>query len=133
MHPRKHPLNGEDVGPASQSYYSTAVRADAGPLLFVAGQVAWDENHKILYEGDIKGQTRHVLERIATIVGASGGTMDDLVNLMVFTTDMRWFEDIAEVRRDYFTAPGPASTMVEVAALALPGLLIEMHCVAVVG
>jgi len=72
-----------------------------------------------------------VLENIRTILRAEGADLANLVKVTVFTTDIRHFDAIAEVRRRYFTDNLPASTMVEVSKLAQPDFLIEIEGVAV--
>lgn len=67
--------------PPFRRYYSNAVRATAGDLLFVSGQVAWDEEGQVVCAGDGPGQTRKVFENLATILGAHGATLDDLVKI----------------------------------------------------
>ena len=62
---------------------------------------------------------------------AEGGDLHNLVKVTVYTTDMRYFDAISEVRRRYFTSDLPTSTIVEVARLAQPDLLIEIESVAV--
>ena len=103
----------------------------AGNMVFVSGQVAFDAQQQIVGLGDIKAQTRQVLENIKAVLEEAGATMDDVVKVTVFITDMGHFPQIHEVRAQYFKDDYPASTMVEVKALAHPDLLIEMEAVAV--
>ena len=104
----------------------------AGNMVFVSGQVAFDSQQQIVGVGDIKAQTRQVLENIKAVLDEAGATFDDIVKVTVFITDMGHFPQIHEVRAQYFTGDFPASTMVEVRALAHPDLLIEMEAIAVV-
>jgi reactive intermediate/imine deaminase len=108
------------------------VRVSAGPLLFVAGQIATDVEGRIVGVGDLRAQARQVLENIRAIVRAHGADMQDVVNVTVYVTDMRAFHDIADIRLEYFPHDGPASAIVEVARLALPEILIEISAVAAV-
>ena len=129
---RKTALNPAGVAPPLKGYYSNAVRVDAGPLLFIAGQIAVDAQGKIVGVGDLRAQARQVLENIRTILRANGADTDDVVNVTVYVTDMRVFHDIADIRLEYFPANGPASAIVEVSRLALPELLIEISAIAAV-
>ena len=104
-----------------------------GNMVYVSGQVAFNAQQEIVGVGDIKAQTRQVMENIKAVLDEAGATFDDVVKVTVFITDMGHFPQIHEVRADYFTVGSyPASTMVEVRALAHPDLLIEMEAVAVV-
>jgi 2-iminobutanoate/2-iminopropanoate deaminase len=103
---------------------------NARTTLYLAGQLARDENGQTVGVGDIRAQTAKVIENIRTILRAEGGDLRNLVKVTVYTTDMRYFDAIAEVRRRYFTDDLPTSTIVEVSKLAQPDLLIEIEAVA---
>ena len=93
---------------------------NATTTLYIAGQLARDENGQTVGVDDIRAQTAKVIENIRTILRAEGGDLHNLVKLTVYTTDMRYFDAIAEVRRRYFTSDLPTSTIVQVARLAQP-------------
>ena len=112
--------------------YSSGVEAPAGRTVYVSGQVAFDAEGNVVGEGDIELQTETVLEHVKTVVEEAGGSMEDIVKVTVFITDMGLYDDIHEVRRRYFEEPFPASSMVEVSALIDPRLLIEIEAIAVV-
>ena len=101
-----------------------------GQTIYVAGQLPYDGDGNLVGIGDIKAQTRRVFENIKKIVEAGGGTMDDVVKLTVFVTDVRYREPYGEVRSEFFGPNPPASTLVQIANLALPGALIEIEAVA---
>jgi len=103
-----------------------------GNTIYVAGQLPYDKDGTLVGLGDIHAQTRRVLENVRKIVTAGGGTMDDVVKLTVFVTDVRFREPYAEVRSEFFGPNPPASTLVQIANLAIPGALIEIEAVAVV-
>jgi reactive intermediate/imine deaminase len=103
-----------------------------GNTIYVAGQLPYDKDGTLVGLGDIRAQTRRVLENVRTIVTAGGGTMDDVVKLTVFVTDVRFREPYAEVRSEFFGPNPPASTLVQIANLAIPGALIEIEAIAVV-
>jgi len=123
--------NPTQLGMPYRPYSSLGVRVTAGPLLFVSGQVAWDKNYKVVGIGDVRKQTVQVLKNIKVVLKDNGATLDDIVKMTVFVTNMAYFEDVAQVRNQYFPNQGTASTMVEVSHLALPELLIEMDAIAV--
>lgn len=101
-----------------------------GQTIYVAGQLPYDGNGNLVGLGDIKAQTRRVFENVRKIVEAGGGTMDDVVKLTVFVTDVRFREPYGEVRTEFFGPNPPASTLVQISNLAVPGALIEIEAVA---
>jgi reactive intermediate/imine deaminase len=103
-----------------------------GNHIYVAGQLPYDKDGTLVGKGDIKAQTRRVFEQIRKIVEAGGGTMNDVVKITVFVTDIRYREPYAEVRTEFFGANPPASTMVQISNLAIADALIEIEAVAVV-
>ncbi|HYB11478.1 MAG TPA: RidA family protein [Alphaproteobacteria bacterium] len=130
--PRKAAMNPEGVAKPLKPHYSNAVRVTAGPLLFVAGQVAVDPEGKIIGKGDLRVQAVQVLENIRLILRAHAADMEDVVSVTVYVTDIRAFNEIADIRLRYFPKDGPASAIVEVSRLALPELLVEISAVAAV-
>ena len=102
-----------------------------GNAIYVSGQVAVDSEGKVIGKGDMKVQTRQALENVKTVLQAAGATLQDVVKVTVFLTDISRLMETHEVRAQYFSEPVPASTAVEVKALAFPDLLIEIEAVAV--
>ncbi len=82
--------------------------------------------------GDIEAQTRQVCENIKSAVETAGGTMEDICRVDVYVRNIEHFEQIHKVRREYFKAPAPASTMVEVTKMVSPDYLIEINAIAVI-
>jgi 2-iminobutanoate/2-iminopropanoate deaminase len=131
--PRTEITSSKLPAPMRGGAFSSGVEAPAGRTIYVSGQVSMDAAGNIVGEGDIELQTATVLEHVKTVVEEAGGDMQDVVKVTVFITDMGLYDEIHEVRRRYFQAPYPASSMVEVSALVDPRLLIEIEAVAVVG
>lgn len=129
---RKRTSNPKAVAPPLKGYYSNAVRVSSGPLLFVSGQIALDKDGKLVGKGDLRAQAVQVLENIRLILKAHKAAMADVVQVTVYVTDMRAFDEIADIRMRYFPKDGPASAIVEVAKLALPEVMIEIAAVATV-
>lgn len=114
-------------------HFAQAVVAEAtGRMLFISGMTARNAEGGITGLGDIAAQTRQVCENVKAAVEEAGGTLDDIVRVDVYVTDMRHFDTIHEVRREFFTGPPPASTMVEISKFSRPGYEIEMSAIAVV-
>ena len=119
-----------DVPAPLKPHYSNSIRTEAGPLLFISGLISMDADGNIVGEGDIRAQATQTLENIRKVVEANGGSMADIVQVTVYVTDITAFSSISDIRESYFPKDGPASAIVEVGALALPELLIEISAVA---
>ncbi|MEV0290439.1 RidA family protein [Kribbella sp. NPDC050820] len=113
--------------------FSQATTVEAtGRMVFVSGMTARRPDGSIAGVGDIREQTRQVIENVQAAVRAAGGTLADVCRVDVYVRNMEDFAKIHEIRAQYFTEPLPASTMVEVSKLAHPDYLIEISAVAVV-
>ena len=116
--------------PEPISHYTDAVRA--GDLLFVSGCVPVDGEGKLVGAGDVVAQARQVFANIGAILAAAGSRPEDVVKVTVFLTDIDERPEINPVRQEFFGDARPASTLVEVSRLAVPGARIEIEAVAVV-
>jgi 2-iminobutanoate/2-iminopropanoate deaminase len=113
-------------------HFSQAIVAEArGRLVFISGMTARRADGSIAGIGDVEAQTRQVCENIKAAVEEAGGTLDDVVRVDVYVRNMEHFDAIHKVRREYFKAPAPASTMVEVCKMTSPDYLIEINAIAV--
>lgn len=95
--------------------YSQGVRA--GCLLFVSGQIPLDPSTGSLVQGDFKARARRALENLRAVVEAAGASMDSVVKVTVYLTDIKRFSEFNEVYRDYFREPYPARAVVGVSSL----------------
>ena len=102
-----------------------------GNTIYLAGQTASDANGQIVGPGDIRAQTRQVLENVRVVLEAAGASMRDVVKTVVYVTDMRYRDGYGEVRQEYWPSDPPASTLVQVVALAQTEALIEIEAIAV--
>ncbi len=118
--------------PAGHFSHAIAVEAK-GRLVFISGMTARRPDGSIAGIGDVEAQTRQVCENLKAAVEAAGGTMDDICRVDVYVRNIEHFEKIHRVRREYFKAPAPASTMVEVTKLVSPEYLVEISAIALVG
>lgn len=115
------------------SGYSQAVKVTgAQTILFLAGQVAYDKDGGVAHRDDFTAQARQVFGAVKALVEAGGGTLASVVKITSYVTDVRHRPQFRAVREEFFGDKGPASTMVEVSALAHPDHLIEVEAVAVV-
>ncbi|HEV7824919.1 MAG TPA: RidA family protein [Mycobacteriales bacterium] len=133
MTPRTSVTDVPGAPPPFRPYYSNAVRVSAGDLLYISGQVAWDSAGRIVGVGDGAAQARQAFANMGLVLAAHGATWRDLVRIIVYVTDWSWFDELAALREELFPADGPASTIVRVAGLVQPELMIEVEGVAVVG
>jgi reactive intermediate/imine deaminase len=111
------------------SHYTDAVRA--GDLLFVSGCVPVDADGNLV-PGDVVEQTRCVFENVGAVLAAAGAGFADVVKVTVFLTDVDDRQAVNTVRQEVFGDVRPASTLVEVSRLAIPGARIEVEAVALV-
>jgi len=117
--------------PCGQVSHAIEVEAK-GRLVFISGMTARRADGTIAGLGDVEAQTRQVCENIKSALESAGGTMDDVCRVDVFVRNIEHFEKIHKVRREYFKAPAPASTMVEVTKMVNPDYLIEINAIAVI-
>jgi 2-iminobutanoate/2-iminopropanoate deaminase len=112
------------------SHFTDAVRA--GDLLFVSGIVAVDGEGGLVGGDDVVAQTRQVFENMRAVLAAAGCGFADVVKVTIFLTDVDDRPKINPVRQEVFGAARPASTLVEVSRLAVPGAKVEVEAIAAV-
>jgi enamine deaminase RidA (YjgF/YER057c/UK114 family) len=113
--------------------YSQGIKVSgAQNILFIAGQVAYDDKGNPAHRGDFAAQARAVFQAVKAQVEAGGGTMQSIVKINTYLTDIRHRADLVPIREEFLGKKGPASTLVAVAALAQPDWLIEVEAIAVV-
>jgi 2-iminobutanoate/2-iminopropanoate deaminase len=101
--------------PAAVGPYSQAI--SVGNFVFCAGQIPLDPATGNLVEGDVTAQTRRVLENLKAVLAAAGVTLSDVVKSTVFLQDMNDFAAMNAVYAEYFAAPFPARSTIQVARL----------------
>lgn len=114
--------------------YSQIVQVSGGTTAYIAGQVAWDAQNDLVGHGDFEAQTRQVLTNLVEALEAIDAGLQDLVKITIYVVDhdIEKLEVIRRVRDEFFgDITPPTSTLLGVAALALPNLLIEIDAVAV--
>ncbi len=121
------------IDPDPLAPYGIAPGWRVGDLLFLSGQAAIDQHGAIVGAGDFAAQLAQTMANIDRVLAAGGSDRSRIVKVTIYLTDMAMFPAIVEARRQYFTAPYPADTIVEVRALALPELMVEIDVVAVAG
>ena len=112
------------------SHFTDAVQA--GELLFVSGIVPVDERRALVGGDDVVAQARCVFENMRDVLAAAGCSFADVVKVTVFLTDVADRPLVNPVRAEVFGDTRPASTLVEVSALVIPGAKIEVEAVALI-
>ena len=112
------------------SHYTDAVRA--GQLLFVSGCIAVDADGNLVGGSDVVAQTHKVFENLGATLAAGGASFGDVVKVTVYLTDIDDRAAINPVRHQFFGEARPASTLIEIGKLVLPGAKVEIDAVAAV-
>lgn len=113
--------------PSATRAYSHGVRA--GGLLFLAGQTGTDTLPQS-GQGRFEAQTRRAFARMQTILEAAGGSLDNLVTMTVFVTDIRYGDEFVRLRGEILQRDFPASALIGVSHLASPDALVEIQAIA---
>lgn len=113
--------------------FSQCIRFEGGPLLFLSGQVSLDAEGNLVGKGDLRTQARTAFSNIRDLLHGAGSSMESIVKLTYFVTDMSQWPIVQEVRSEFFPGYFPASTTVEVTGLHKPEYLIEIEAIAVAG
>ena len=101
-----------------------------GDLVIVSGQAAVDDQGQVVGPGDFGAQARHAVGNLRRVLEAAGSSLDQVIKVTIFVTDMAHFPEVVELRREVFTPPYPADTICEVRALAYPELMFEIEAIA---
>ncbi|CAL9373516.1 2-iminobutanoate_2-iminopropanoate deaminase [Streptomyces sp. enrichment culture] len=120
----------EGVAPAAQYAH---VMTGTGRLVAVSGQLALDEDGRIVGAGDAGAQARQVFENLRLCLAAAGAAFDDVVKLTYFVTDMAHMPAVRAARAAHIPDDRvPAASAVQVSALVRPEFLLEVEALAVV-
>ena len=125
---RRASISAPDA-PQAIGPYSQAIQA--GSLLFLSGQIPLDPVTGEVVSGDVRVQTRRVLENIGAVLAAAGVSFDAVVKTTVFLADLNEFAAMNEVYATFFTDPAPARSTVQVARLPRD-VAVEIELVAAV-
>lgn len=117
----------------SNRAYSKGVKVDIGDseMLFISGQIAKDEDGRIVGKGNYSKQTEYIFEKIITILKEADMTIDDVVKLNIYVTDMSQFEEVSSIRNKYLKKSRPASTAIAMGGTVTTGCNVEIDVIAV--
>lgn len=124
----REPITTADA-PAAIGPYSQATRA--GGTVFVSGQIPLDPATGELVAGDLAAQARRAFDNLRAVCQAAGGSLDDVARVGLYLTDLTQFAVVNAVMADYFSAPYPARSTIEVSALP-KGAQFEVDAVMVI-
>jgi 2-iminobutanoate/2-iminopropanoate deaminase len=116
--------------PAPRTWSNAKVCANQ---FFVSGMTAHDGAGKVEGDGSMYDQAHRTFAKIKGMVEAAGGTMDDLIQMNIYVTDIAQRKEVWRAREQFFSGDFPCSTLVEVSALAIPELLVEINAVGFLG
>ncbi len=104
-----------------------------GHQVFIAGMTANDSAGGVLGDGSMYSQAKETFTKIRHLIEAAGGTMNDIIRLDIYVTDILQRDGVWRARKEFFTGDFPTSTLVEVRALATPKLLVEINAIGFIG
>lgn len=104
-----------------------------GDQVFIAGMTARSADFDTVGESGEYEQAKVILNKIKTLMEEAGGGMEDVVKVNIFVTDITRREQVWRARREFFSDDFPVSTLVEVSALALPEMVVEIEAVGFIG
>lgn len=99
-------------------------------MIFCSGQVAKDPTTGEVVTGDLEAQTKQVLDNLKAVLESAGSSLEKVVKVTVFLTDMTDFEKMNEVYKTYFSKDPPTRACVEISNLASEEYMVEIECVA---
>ncbi len=110
----KQSIHSDDA-PAAIGTYSQAIQT--GDLVFLSGQIPLDPATMEVVDGDFEARARRVFDNLRAVAEAAGGSLDQVVKLTIFLTDLGNFATVNSVMEDYFQQPYPARAAVGIASL----------------
>ncbi len=122
-------IQGVSTQPDPYAPYLLSQAIKTGPFVFVSGQAGYDDNGKIV-EGGFAAQGEQAFLNLKRALTAAGSSLDKVVKVTIFVTDMGQFNDVVDLRRRHFSVPYPADSIVEIKALYTPDAMIEIEAIA---
>jgi len=132
---KKISINPKSLFDSRQFGFSQVISSPPGKLVFISGQVAWDENLNIVGESDLGKQTQKSIDNLEIATKSAGGSLEDIVMLRIYVVDYQKENGplISQILKDNFgTTNPPASTWINVKGLANEKFMIEIEAQAVI-
>lgn len=104
-----------------------------GNIAYISGMTARGPDPEVILGDDEYAQARVIFQKIRDLIEAAGGAMDDIVKMTIFVTRIAHNTEVWRARKEFFSGDFPACTLVEVAALAKPAILLEIEAIAHLG
>src|SRR5262245_60518725 len=117
-----------DHAPQAIGIYSQAIKVST--TVYLSGQLPLDVKTMSLIEGDFKTQVKKIFENLAAVASAAGGSLENIVRVGIYLTDLSKFAEVNEIMEQYFSKPYPARSTIGVAALP-KGATIEIDAIMV--
>ncbi len=124
-------VHSDQVGEPPAETWSNCLRV--GNQVFIAGMTARGDAFETIDGAGVYDQARIIFTKIKNLIEAAGGAMADIVKVNIFVTDIGQRQEVWRARREFFTGDFPCSTLVEVSALARPGLQVEIEAWGILG
>ena len=124
-------IQGIKTQPDPYEPYLISQAIKAGPFVFVSGQAGYDDNGNPV-QGGFRAQGEQAFQNLNRALTAAGSSLEEVVKVTIFVTDMTQFSHVVDLRKKYFSAPYPADSIVEVKALYTPEAMIEIEAIAII-
>ena len=123
-------IQGVKTQPDPYEPYLLSQAIKSGPFVFVSGQAGYNDDGNIV-QGGFSAQGEQAFRNLDRALTAAGSSLENVVKVTIFVTDMEDFNHVVDLRRKYFSAPYPADSIVEIKALYTPEAMIEIEAIAI--
>ena len=123
-------IQGIKTQPDPYEPYLLSQAIKSGPFVFVSGQAGYDDDGQIV-QGGFSAQGEQAFHNLNRALTAAGSSLEKVVKVTIFVTDMKQFSHVVDLRRKFFSAPYPADSIVEIKALYTPEAMIEIEAIAI--
>jgi 2-iminobutanoate/2-iminopropanoate deaminase len=131
----KEYLNPKELFPSLQYGFSQIITSIGGKMVFLSGQVGWNERQQMIGPNDLRAQTWQTFRNIETAIKMAGGTLTDIVSMRIYIVEEKLEEShhIQEALKEFFPQDrAPTTTWIGVRALANKEFLIEIEATGVI-
>jgi 2-iminobutanoate/2-iminopropanoate deaminase len=131
----KEYINPKDLFPSLQYGFSQIITSNSGKMVFLSGQVGWNEHQQMIGANDLRAQTRQTFRNVEAAIKAAGGTLTDIVSMRIYIVEEKLEESqhIQDALKEFFPLErAPTTTWIGVRALANKEFLIEIEATGVI-